>query len=307
MRAKVVREMFLQCYQERECDTCGDLCESDSSHYRCSECDIVYCNGCARSTLGLKEITERGEALEVHIGDILLAGPDKFGIHHVILVRSSWKEADPDVVELLDVEPGAEILCCDTIESTQGSVGTETWWYPTTTYFTRRHEDGALFLVADLPADSEVLEQAKDPVRTKLMLHPFRPENGGPEMDEAAFRDVIRSAAARSVRYGKRTAVKSVISGLLHQDHINASSYATEEARGQLAKKLKESWKARPICASVAVMCWQQYFFKAHPDRDEAVQHVIDYMPHWCHKSTPSALVNSLTQHGWIISDVADE
>mmetsp|Transcript_23043 Transcript_23043/g.66157 ORF Transcript_23043/g.66157 Transcript_23043/m.66157 type:complete len:388 (-) Transcript_23043:94-1257(-) len=306
MTAKVVREMFMPCYMDRECDRCEMLCERDHSHYICKECDLVYCNRCARQALGLRELNDRGEPLEIQAGDIFLAGPDKYGIHHVILARSAWREVEPDVVELLDLPPGAEMLACDTIESTQGSVGTETWWYKTTTYFTRDHEDGSLYLVADLPPNADVLEQAMQPVRTKILLHPFREDGGELEFDEAAFLKVIESAAARSVRYGKRTAVKSVVNGILHRERIDARSYPTAESRSELATKLKESWKQRPICASVAVMCWQMYFFATSPDKDEAVRRVLRYMPHWCHKSTPSALVNSLTEHGWFISDTAD-
>jgi len=50
----------------------------------------------------------------------------------------------------------------------------------------------------------------------------------------------------------------------------------------------------------------QQYFFKVGGATDEAVQQILEYMPHWCHKTTPAALVKSLTLHGWVISDTAD-
>jgi len=306
MRARVPKEMFNSCYSHVQCDDCEEICDGKASHYQCKECDYVLCNDCARNCLGLPKRTERGPPLAIQTGDIFLAGPDKFGIHHVILVKSGWQEVDQEIFELLDVPPQSEVLCCDTIESTQGSVGKETWWYPTKTYFVRDKTNGVLLLVADLPPGGEVLEQAIDPVPTKILLSPFRPQNGGPELDEAAFLEVIDKAASKSVRYGKRTAVRSVITGIFHMESIHSENYSTPEMREELLDRIKKSWKERPICATVAVQCWQRYLLKTSDDNEEALQQIVRYMPHWCHKSTPSALVKSLTTTGWVLSDTAD-
>jgi len=306
MRAKVVKEMLVSCYAERYCERCQDVCDGEVSRYLCKECDIVYCNACARSELGLPELEDRGEPLDLLTGDILLAGPDSYGIHHVILVKSGWKPVDPEVAEVLHLEPGADVLACDTIESTQGAVGSDTWWYPTTTFFVRHQERGTLTLVADLPPDSTELQQAITPVPTKLLLHPFRSFQGGLALDEEVFLEVIDAAAANSVRYGRRTAVKSVIHSFFHRERIDQEQFQTEGARKQLAELLSTSWTQNPICASVAIACWQQYFFKACASSDEAVQQILQYMPHWCHKTTPAALVKNLTLRGWVMSDTAD-
>jgi len=209
----------------------------------------------------------------------------------------------PEILELLNVEPGTEVLSCDTIESTQGSVGDETWWYPSLTFFTRNLHDGTTAVVADLPPNSNEVEQAIAPVPTKVLLHPFRPADGGPEFDEEVFEQVLVDLAKDSRKYGKLTAVRSVLSGLGKQEIINSESYPDKQ---ELLEKLRKSWKARPICASVAIKCWQSYLLESAENEEEGVDRILEYMPHWSHKSTPSSMVKHLTEHGWAVLDTFD-
>jgi len=305
MKAHVVREMFNLCNMPKNCAKCDVFLDSKVSYYVCRQCDIVYCNACARLELKLPKALEKRSLLDIMPGDMFLAGPDKYGIHHVILARSRWRAIEPEVAEALrqDFDPGTEILACDTIESTQGSVGDTTWWYSATTYFARDPCTGAASLIADLPANSFEIEQVVTPVPTKVLLHPFRGHGCGPRLDTQAFESVIADAALNSKCYGKLTAVQSAVNGLMRREVISSSEYTTEDARRELLGKLRKSWRARPICASVAVMCWQQYLFCISPTDDEAVQNIVRYMPCWCHRSTPCALVSKLSQLGWIMSD----
>mmetsp|Transcript_24068 Transcript_24068/g.60068 ORF Transcript_24068/g.60068 Transcript_24068/m.60068 type:complete len:358 (+) Transcript_24068:85-1158(+) len=303
MKAHVVREMFNLCSAPSECETCGAECDDHVSYYTCVECDITYCNDCARAELGLaRREGKESQAIEIKPGDLFFAGPDKFGIHHVIVARSEWKPVHPDLHELLHkhMEPGCELLCCDTIEATQGSVGDDTWWYPTQTYFVRNPHHDTAGLLADMPPESDELHMVEQAIPTKVMLHPFRPEQGGPEFHEEVFETVITSAADESKKYGKFTAVRSVISGLRDSEVIHAEAFPD---KGELLNKLHKSWQARPICASVAIKCWQQYLMSIAHSKEEGVDHILTYMPHWCHKSTPSSMVANLTQHGWVVLD----
>merc|ERR1711974_506017 len=58
---------------------------------------------------------------------------------------------------------------------------------------------------------------------------------------------------------------------------INGAEYDTKAKRKELLRKLKKSWSSRPICASVAVMCWQQYLAKVSGNADEAAQLILKY------------------------------
>jgi len=301
---KEVFSLFQFCREKRCCHGCEEELDDSSAVYRCKECDLYYCNACAREQLGLGSYDEGSATSSCSLlpGDIFLCGPDKFGIHHVILARSATEEADPEVTALLDVPPGMEVLAVQTIESTQGSVGDETWWYPTTSFFQRCPSTGQLHLVADLPPDSRVLERASDPVPTKLLLHPFRSEAGALGFDDAAFNEVIERAAKKSRKYGKRTAVRSAVGGLVKRGLIGSlGDFPSPGDRAQLLEEIRKSWRNKPICASVAIKCWQMYFERTRSSPDEAVQYMLAYMPHWCHLSTPSAMVGTLTRCGWVL------
>lgn len=303
MKGHVVREMCNVCSGEMTCEKCEENCGDQDSCYLCNDCDMVYCNHCARETLGLPVLkSSSNELVDILPGDVFFAGPDKWGIHHVILARSGWLEPDPEVREVLEIEPGLEVLACNTIESTQGSVGDETWWYPTVTFFTRNPQDGSACIVADLPPGSRTLEQAMNPVAAKVLLHPLRGESQNLELDVAAFEEVVRRAASESKKYGKATAVRSVISALSRSEgQINPDKYGLES--DELLDKLKKTWESRPICASVAVKCWQRYFEFTSESVEETVDKILKFIPHWCDKSTPSALIAGLTSRGWVVCD----
>mmetsp|Transcript_60481 Transcript_60481/g.128196 ORF Transcript_60481/g.128196 Transcript_60481/m.128196 type:complete len:369 (-) Transcript_60481:612-1718(-) len=302
MKGYVVREMFTLCSDEVECDECGEDCGREASCYRCKPCGISYCNDCAREMLGLPS-QDDVDVLQVLPGDIFLAGPDRWGIHHVILCTSKWLPVDPEIFEHLHIPPGTELLCCDTIESTQGSVGEETWWYPSTSFFIQDPEDGTTRLLADLAHSSNELCEAVEPVMTKALLHPFRNDQGESTLDEEAFLHVVQERAESSKKYGKLTAVRSVVSGLLQKQVIQASRYENAMRKRHLVRKVKRSWDQRPICASVAIQCWQQYLVQTADSKEEAAENIMAVMPHWCHKSTPSSMVEELTCHGWVVCD----
>mmetsp|Transcript_43308 Transcript_43308/g.137731 ORF Transcript_43308/g.137731 Transcript_43308/m.137731 type:complete len:385 (-) Transcript_43308:114-1268(-) len=315
MKGHVVREMFIACKMacdhQKVCDECGDEIDHEDCFYKCPMCEERYvkCVACARETLGLRSSHQRDEVaplVDIMPGDIFLCGPDKHGIHHVVLARGGLHPADEDMVNMLDLEPGMEVYACQTIESTQASVGDETWWYPTETLLQRDPYTGAASLVGDLPPNSTCIEVAMEPVPVKVLLHPLRQRGGDPEFDEEAFEEVIQASAEQSQKYAKRTAVHSFLLSNVKLGAIDARDYPTPESREALLEKIHQSWEQRPICASVAVKCWQRYLEAVSDGPEETVERILDLMPHWCHRSTPSLMVSTLTNHGWVLLNSFD-
>mmetsp|Transcript_15855 Transcript_15855/g.50745 ORF Transcript_15855/g.50745 Transcript_15855/m.50745 type:complete len:388 (-) Transcript_15855:195-1358(-) len=309
MRAHIVTEMFMTCHRNTCCDRCERDIEKDGASYQCVQCPDHYtiCVECAREVLGFHPCEDRGVPIvDVMPGDIFLCGPNKFGIHHVVLARGELQPAEPEYYDILGTEPGMELYSCETIESTQGDIGETTWWFPTRTFYQRNPSTGDIVLVADHPPDSDVVSAATEPVPMKILLHPLRGESGQEELDLEAFEEVVQEAAEESRKYGKRTAVKSFLESFAHKGTIDSADYPTAEKREQLMEKIRKTWDARPICASVAIQCWQKYFDATCEEPEEAAQWILQVMPHWCDKSTPSLMVTTLTQHSWVLLDNFD-
>jgi len=301
MRAKVAREMLqlVRCTDDQQCVLCEkDLTDHDA-YYRCKICNVDYCLSCSRAQLGLSAAVPRGAsgpALQVGPGDILLCGPDRYDIHHVVLVRGELEDAS-ELVDMLDLPPGAELLRCETIESTQKSTGSTTWWYPTTTVIQRDSHAETCVVVADEPPDSETLYIFPEAVPCKVLLHPLRPEVLGTQLDQDIFLEALEACAQRSQEYSWNTAMQAFFA---YQRSMRAEDYQTPELREELLDKIRSSWKRPPICSAVAIKVWQQYFDLLHSDNpDDATTCILRYMPVWCNATTPSSLVKTLTFHGW--------
>mmetsp|Transcript_136767 Transcript_136767/g.346424 ORF Transcript_136767/g.346424 Transcript_136767/m.346424 type:complete len:390 (-) Transcript_136767:46-1215(-) len=301
MRAKLAREMLQmwRCTEDQQCCLCERGLTDHDAYYRCKVCNVDYCLSCSRAQLGLSAAVPRGAsgpALRVGPGDILLCGPDKYGIHHVVLVRGQL-EAAPECDSVLAVPPGAELLRCETIESTQGSTGSATWWYPTTTIIQRDSHAGTALVVADQPPDSDTVYTFPEPVPCKVLLHPLRPEVLGAELDQDVFEEALEACALRSQEYSWNTAVHAF---LAYQRSMHVEEYPTSEERIELLDQIRASWERPPICSAVAIKVWQQYFDSLHSDDpDDAAICILHYMPVWCDATTPSAMVKTLTYHGW--------
>merc|ERR1712113_1289256 len=93
---------------------------------------------------------------------------------------------------------GAEVFECPTIESTRGSKGDDTEWYPATTYFQRI--DGETAVVADLPIGSAELQVADPPVGLKVLLHPLRDGR----LDNKTFSKAVRNCWRTFTNVGSR-------------------------------------------------------------------------------------------------------
>jgi hypothetical protein len=232
-------------------------------------------------------------------GDIFYVGPDQWSIHHTILARSRMKVADEEIVEALEAPQGAEVFECHTIESTQALTGESTAWYATRSFFMRIGE--VTKLVADLPPDSEVIQLFESPVSVKVLLHPLR----GNRLDEHIFNEAIVQGASRAQKYGRRQAVKAFLSLAVTPGNrmmIQPKKFPTPQHRAQLLRDLRKRWGQRPICAALCVKVWQMYFEllgreAGHEDR--ALKEILRWMPVYCDRITPSALMKVLTERGW--------
>lgn len=304
MFAKVAREMLnlVRCSQITCCDTCHDPIDvQEGAWYRCKDCNLDRCLQCTMA-LGIK--SECGYEVqdtlsEVQAGDIFYTGPDAWSIHHTILARSRMKEADPEIAEALEAPPGAELFECHTIESTRALTGEATAWYATLSFFMRVGE--VTKLVADLPPDSETIQVFESPVPVKVLMHPLR----GTRLDEHIFNEAIVQGACKAQRYGRRQAVKAFLSLAMtpgNRMEIKPKEFGTPKRRARLLRDLHKRWSRRPICAALCVKVWQMYFEllgREAGQEDKALTEILRWMPVYCDRITPSALVKVLTERGW--------
>jgi len=63
----------------------------------------------------------------------------------------------------------------------------------------------------------------------------------------------------------------------------------------------------KPICSSVAIQVWQQYFElvcgSGPQGVDLAARQILRWMPLYSDATTPSALLKALSKRGWILID----
>jgi len=316
MSAKVARELLDLVRPSRylniiECDRCGEQITGKDARYRCRLCDIDYCMSCMSSVMHPIEpkISEtqvtfdnRKTLLKILPGDIFLCGPDEWGIHHVVLASGEMRLAEKRVRDAFAVEDSREIYGCTTVE-TSASQTTQAPWYQTCSYYARNLETGEVELVGDMVCESNLLEIYTQGVPVKVLLHPLRPNRGGPELDLDTFERVVKRATAQSKGYCRITAVRAFVSA---QGKLKQVDFPDALSRQELLKKIRRRWESPPICSSVAITVWQMYFDEMSRDAghwatDLAVQHILEWIPVFCDNTTPSMLVKTLTESGWVL------
>jgi len=267
----------------------------------------------SRSEGSLHVANEREKARkplpEVLPGDVFLCGPDYWGIHHTVLSCGRLEPAEQRVKDAITQADDVEILKCATVETSQTAiVGGDAKWYQTCSYYSRNLETGATQLVGDMIPGSNQLEIYAEAVPVKVLLHPLRPHRGGPELDEETFDKVIHKASAESKSYGRFTALEALVAGT---PKLRRADFPNVASRRRLFKDLIKRWERPPICSSVVIMVWQMYFAALFSDAgswaaDLAVQHILEWIPLWCDKTTPSMLVKCLTESGWLLKNNFD-
>lgn len=334
MEAELLREMNLfhavrgaTCAAVGECENCEEEIFINEARYHCKECSEMLCLNCSRQQLGIPMLNKPDNShaiLNLEPGDIVMAGPTEFGIHHVILVVSKLR-LEPDIHEALmedensmhlELTSSDQVWSCETIESTQALAGEDTWWYATRTYFSRDPHSRVAQVIGDEAPSStghSTLNVAETPVPFKILLHPLRKDFGGKGINGRVFNETLAYSREASMEYGKGTAVRAYVNQRLQRyaglaDRATLYDYPTLEDREQLMDDYETSWESPPICASVVVKVWQRYFKALHGDnRDAAVMDIIRYMPCFCNTITPSQLTKVLAQSGWYIVDNLEE
>lgn len=315
MRCKVAREILglVRLARPAACTDCGAAVDPrGDAVYRCGHCRVSYCVSCAaglaEGSCGAGTGQPKDTMQEIMPGDILYAGPDRWSIHHTILVRSRVQAVtDADITRLCELQPDEELLECHTVETARSLSSEMTAWYPTVSYFVRGGKRWPrTVLVADKPVDSNVLNVLEEPVPMKVAMHPLR----GEKFDNHIFNEAVIWGCGTARPYGKRQAVRSFLSQARMRGEpctLEPKAYPTPEAREALRSSLHESWEARPICASLCIKVWQMYFEllgRAAGEPDEAVMEVLRWMPVYSNRTTPSALLKALTQRGWRVQQL---
>jgi len=321
MSARVTREMLRKWDSWRyeiKCDECDRQITTHDARYTCTECDYDFCMSCAEEQMRYcpASPSKMGQQVMhpamysarpvniIQAGDIMMAGPDTWGIHHAMLVTGPMYR-DPEAGKLLRIPGSAfDVWACKTIESTRALQGEDTLWYPSTTFFKRNLNTGVVSIVADFVANDNAIEQAQRHVPCKVLLHPLRLGHGGPFFLQHCFEQAIQSSAEDSTRWSLRSAVKAIMAT---KDTLHEDDYPDELSRLQLLEELKRRWTSRPICSAVAIIVWQKYFGLACEhnglSQDIAVQCILKWMPVLSDRTSPSALVQSLTSRGWILHE----
>lgn len=327
MHAKVAREVWkrlMHWHYEHTCNQCGKEISTKDACYTCKVCDFTLCMDCATRMLPrpadvspFHESPQGGEAIlgdRVSPGDIILCGPDKWGIHHVVLSIGNLRP-DPEAGQVITqawihegglpagIDPRAtDIFILRTIESTRALRGQDISWYPAKTFFARDRRTGEAWMVGDIPIGSmksNVIETTPSPVPVKLLFHPLRPGCGGPPFQLEVFRTALGESAKVSRKWGLATALRGMRA---KRESLDPQQYPDPRSREVLMAELRESWDRDPICASVAIKVWQRYFDLAAGGNDDvAAQFILRFMPLIADQTWPSAMIKNLSKCGWVM------
>lgn len=239
----------------------------------------------------------------------MLAGPDWWGIHHIILCCSPMQPANQHMLRTMvqgDARLGDfEVFECKTIESSRPLKGQCHPWYAATSYYGRRRcSDGGFesefWAVGDTGEGTNIIGINNEFVPVKLLLHPCRPGRGGPRLNEETFKAAVEQSAVASKRWSRRTAISAITA---RRYTLEADDYKDPPARAKLMTDIRSRWSKGPICSSVAIQIWQRYFDMTFPCEDLAVRHILRWMPVKCDKTAPSALLKTLSTCGWALCE----
>jgi hypothetical protein len=240
-----------------------------------------------------------GNATQISAGDILLYGPDRWGIHHVVLARGPMK-LDQKAASVLCLGPDQEVYRCLTIESSEQIQGESTPWYAGRSFYARDTQSGAARHVGDLEDGTRAIEKIQRQTPVKVLLHPLR--HNSLSLDIDCFEEAIQRCAHASKSWNFNTAITSFFS---RREHLDAADYPDIMSRRALLQELRERWSKPPICTSVVIMVWQMYFeiacSKRGEDEDMVAKNILQWMPVLSDLTMPSKLLQVLTSCGWLL------
>jgi len=340
MQGKIVRELWNRVmfwHYRGSCDRCGDAINEEDARYFCKECNYSLCMACGNKQMnlhvschfeapgGMSMIatddaftpkvgaatptpTAAHHRLPTHImpGDIFFCGPDKNGIHHVILCCGPVR-LTTEYRSHIEASAKEQVFVCQTIESTHLEEGQKTCWYPCRSLFKRNLVTGETWLVGDVNNETGQVTLSETEYGVKVLLHPLRRGHGGPEFDPAVFWSAIKISAETSKSWGLKTGLKATVLKAVkdRRDGLDAADYPDEESRRALMKSLRKRREENPICSSVAIMVWQLYFElvsgTGKAGEDQAAQTILRWMPCVSNLTAPSAMVKILSMRGWVL------
>lgn len=310
-------------WYDLECDLCSNEIKWDEARYCCQACDYDICTRCGgklqtqqlvrktqRQRVKTKESVARSllhaafgmypNSPLVMAGDVLLSGPDRWGIHHMILAQGPMTPAI-DAVTAEVAAPGMTVYSFPTVESSDLERGVDTAWKTGHRFVFVDSDTNQLMLLGEMVDGCDILYVEDEAQPVKVLQHPLRPGRGGPAFDFVAFGKAVTHLSQTSKTWSLATALRSLSST---NEVINAAPYLEDSnARAKLFKDLSQSWDTPPICSSVVVKVWQCYFLYAcgAERTDAAVQYILQYMPLRCDLALPSQVVQALSRCGWIV------
>eukprot|EP00929_Paragymnodinium_shiwhaense_P069494 TRINITY_DN35043_c0_g1_i1.p1 TRINITY_DN35043_c0_g1~~TRINITY_DN35043_c0_g1_i1.p1 ORF type:complete len:496 (+),score=56.09 TRINITY_DN35043_c0_g1_i1:146-1633(+) len=327
MDARVVKEMWSRLgwgSAHPDCSRCHTEISRDDARYFCKLCKYSLCLNCANSARddsttcptpqtgtasgqsAMSPTVQVGTTNWIMAGDLILCGPDKWGIHHVVLCQDDMKPV-PELHKTIGLPEHEDLFVVKTLESSRHLHGEDVPWYSGFTYYARCRRTGQVKMVADDEGEDDDIDVHDEFLPIKMLFHPLRPKQGGPEHDLDLFKRAIQDSAEESKRWGLRTALKAITS---KKESLDAADYATPDSRVQMIEELEKSWHQRPICSSVAIKVWQRYFLllngccgtnKAATER--AACDILKWMPCRSDRTAPSTLIKVLSRSGWVLRD----
>jgi len=273
--------------------------------------------------------TTKTEALLIDTGDILLSGPNEWGIHHVILARSPLMPA-LEAMELGVVDKDTPVFYVNAIESSD--VNHETAHPQVSTAFSGIGEGSAIsagwrsatyFVVAaPVTAELQLVGSQTEGCNTlkvfrpfntaKILQHPLRADRGGPKLNTVAFEQAVVMLQNTSKQWSLKTALSALPNNITSGNaKMEVAAISDAKSSAALMDQIRRSWETPPICSSVAIAVWQCYFccavkVQAQAD-DVAIQDILRYMPVRCGLAMPSELVKSLGHCGWELVTHSEE
>jgi len=241
-------------------------------------------------------VAHRGLPDQVGIGDVLMCGPNMWGVHHMSLCTSAMR-SEVKLLPNLDVGPDIEAFSCTVIEcSTEFADKGETPWFRSRKYFTRNKVTGEAMFIGFYDTALAAV-QLKSALPAKLLLHPMRSCSGESNLGREAFLQALTTSIKTGSKWSLAAAAKAFTNA---QHRLHPDDYPDIASREALLDELRQSWLSGQICTSVIITVWQRYFeIISGGEHLPAVQLILRWMPVLSDNCLPSGLIEVLTPLGW--------
>eukprot|EP00746_Dinoflagellata_sp_MGD_P157157 gnl/MRDRNA2_/MRDRNA2_86121_c0_seq2.p1 gnl/MRDRNA2_/MRDRNA2_86121_c0~~gnl/MRDRNA2_/MRDRNA2_86121_c0_seq2.p1 ORF type:complete len:364 (+),score=48.65 gnl/MRDRNA2_/MRDRNA2_86121_c0_seq2:514-1605(+) len=316
MELKISREMcgpWNKCRYDTECDVCGEQILWDAARHRCKSCNCDVCTRCAEQLQsGTMPLPGRSGGYgqpgvpPIEMGDVIFAGPDGWGIHHIILV-TGWLEHSPHFNGEVGAHPHAEVYCFECIESTSHDSGPDSAWVPTLKLCYVDPNTREIYCQGEIVEGTKFLGYFDPPRQLKVLQQPFRFNASELPFDHNLFLEAVNDQKINSKKWSLATAVQALVADRTNRESYHIEKYEDDpEARALLLEKIERSWTRKPICSSVAIAVWQCYLLSAWtaaapgPEgEDKAVEDILRWIPLICGRAAPYDLMKTLSKCGW--------